>query len=161
MFNDIWASTAFGLVAMAKSINLMPREAQDIADHIKFVEEAVRTNTFALDITTTGQIKLVPSSDLGAPGDYWRTSSTRTQSSSESPAGNTMGNAGEKIPMKGYSAIVPNKMRSTDGYLVISVPCQLWTQGEDGKRKWGRKVVGQWGPVLVPMSGKTVMQKAL
>lgn len=69
MFNDIWTSSAFGLVAMAKAINVMPRQAQDIADHVKFVEEAVRTNTFALDITTTGQIKLVPSSDLGGHGD--------------------------------------------------------------------------------------------
>ncbi|KQQ90979.1 hypothetical protein [Aureimonas sp. Leaf324] len=77
------------------------------------------------------------------------------------PAGNTMGNAGEKIPMKGYSAIVPNKMRSSDGYIVISVPCQLWTQGKDGKRQWGRKVVSTWGPVPVPMPGKTSSQKAL
>lgn len=74
------------------------------------------------------------------------------------PAGNTMGDAGEAIAMAGYSAIVPNKMRDQGGTFVIRVPCQLWTVDGSGYRTWGRKVIGSWGPVPVPMPSQTKSQ---
>lgn len=71
------------------------------------------------------------------------------------PTGNTLGNAGQRIVIRGYSAIVPNKMKGSAGRFIVRVPCQLWTE-KDGQKEWGRKVVGQWGPAPVPMPGQVV-----
>jgi hypothetical protein len=71
------------------------------------------------------------------------------------PTGNTLGNAGARVIMRGYSAIVPNKMKDSGGTFIVRVPCQLWApKGEE--REWGRKVVGTWGPAPVPRPGQVV-----
>ena len=90
--------------------------------------------------------------DLGVPppSPFFRPDGTQ--------AGKTIGKAGDRYWMRGYSALVPAKMKDGDGTWSIRVPCQLWTLGDDGKRRWGRKITTSFGPLPLPKRGSTLTQ---
>ncbi|SMC57497.1 Phage major capsid protein E [Fulvimarina manganoxydans] len=71
-YDPIWDHDAFTNVQMTAAMNLLPRQGQDIADHVPFTETPVYTEDFALDRTTIGEIDLIPSSDPGSPGDLMK-----------------------------------------------------------------------------------------
>ncbi|MCC4298434.1 major capsid protein [Aurantimonas coralicida] len=69
MFDDIWDGTAFTLVQMVQSINRAPYVPSVLDQVIPWEEIDCPTPDFALDITDTGEIDIVPSAPRGSPGD--------------------------------------------------------------------------------------------
>ena len=69
MFEDIWNGTAFSLVQMVNSINRAAYVPSVLDSAIPWEAIECPTPDFALDITDTGEVDIVPSVPRGAPGD--------------------------------------------------------------------------------------------